>query len=372
MDPRGRKVIILDEADNLYERIEKTNNEGDFSDKGGKKAIIDTIKLTNQPIILIVNDYYELIKGTGDQLKNLCQLIQFYETNHAQIVELLKRICIEENILADVKLLGSIADRCKGDIRSAINDLQSISLDKKQIDIKSLDVLGYRDRDKIIFDAIRDVFKSRNIQSTKDITNNLDVPPETFLLWISENLPREYIATEDLIKGFEALSKADIFLGRVYKRQYYGFWSYANDLMNGGVSVAKAHNYGNIKYFSPKWIKDLKSSKSIRSIRDSVIKKISILTHNSNDKTKDFLPYFSHLFRNNTRFASKMKNKLDLTESEVKYILGKEHLNKLKDIMQISEKIDEMQIEIKPDGKEKLKEKKEKKQEIKQPSIFDF
>ena len=69
----GRKLIILDEADNLYERIEGGANkeDNDLSDKGGKKAIIDTIKVTSQPIILIVNDYYGLIKGTGESLKQM-------------------------------------------------------------------------------------------------------------------------------------------------------------------------------------------------------------------------------------------------------------------------------------------------------------
>ena len=62
----GRKLIVLDEADNLYETSEGSFRKGeDLSDKGGKKAIIDTIKDTKQPIILIVNDYYSLIKGSG-------------------------------------------------------------------------------------------------------------------------------------------------------------------------------------------------------------------------------------------------------------------------------------------------------------------
>ena len=46
----GRKLIILDEADNLYERTERTGTGSDYSDKGGKKEIVETIKKTNQPI----------------------------------------------------------------------------------------------------------------------------------------------------------------------------------------------------------------------------------------------------------------------------------------------------------------------------------
>jgi len=370
----GRKLIILDEADNLYETVDKLQEGSDFSDKGGKKAIIDTIKITNQPIILIVNNYYNLIKGSGEILKQLCTTIQYYEVNSNQIVDLLKRICLEENIFVDLKLLKTIADRCKGDIRSALNDLQSICLNKKHVDIEALDVLGYRDREKIIFDALRDVFKSRNIQSIKDNIYEIDIPPETFLLWINENLPREYLDTTDMIKGYEALSKADLFFGRVFKRQYYGLWSYAYEIMNGGITIAKTHNYGNIKYYPPIWIKEMAISKTTRAVRDSVVKKIGELCHISSKKSKEtLLSHFKYLFRCNINFASNMTKTLDFSENEVKYLLGDKYIYKMKEILQLAEKIDEKQIEIKSPTSESLVEKERvEKQEIKQPSIFDF
>ncbi len=371
----GRKLIILDEADNLYEKIDQSPNTGDLSDRGGKKAIIDTIKITNQPIILIVNNYYKLIKGSGEVLKRLCEIVQFYDVNSSQIVDLLKKICLEENITVDIKLLKNIADRCKGDIRSALNDLQSISLNRTNIDIQSIDVLGYRDREKIIFDALRDIFKSKTIQTMKDNRNELDIPPETFLLWINENLPREYLDTSDLTRGYESLSKADIFFGRVFKRQYYGLWSYAFELMNGGVSIAKTHNYGNMKYFPPVWIKEMSKSKSTRVIRDSILKKLGCFCHMSSKKGKETLfTNFRYLFQNNLVFAGKTTIDLDLSESEVKYLLGEKYSVRFKDIMQLAEKKDDFQIEIKvPSEDTDIKEeKKDRQQEIKQPSIFDF
>ena len=370
----GRKLIILDEADNLYEKIEKTKNSSDFSDKGGKKAIVDTIKITSQPIILIVNDYYNLIKGSGEILKHLCMVIQYYDVSSNQIIELLKYICKKEDIIANIKLLQTIADRCKGDVRSAINDLQSISLNKKQLDLESIDVLGYRDREKIIFDALRDVFKTNNIKNIRDNINNIDIAPELFFLWINENLPREYIDINDLVKGYDILSKADLYFGRVFKRQYYGLWSYGLDLMTGGVSTTKTHNYPNSKYFSPTWLKDMKTNKTIRGVKDSVVRKIGMSCHNSTRKSQEFLlPYFKYFFRNDTSFAYSMKNRLDLTENEIKYILGERYIHKMKDIIQYSDKIEKQQIEIEISNNiEKVENKKENEQEIKQPSIFDF
>ncbi len=128
----GHKLIILDEADNLYEKLDKTDSDSGLGDKGGKKAIIETIRITKHPIILIVNDFYELTKGGGEPLKNLCNVIQFYTVNPSQIVELLKHICRQENITADIRALKIIVDRSKGDVRSAVNDLQSLCVNVRR------------------------------------------------------------------------------------------------------------------------------------------------------------------------------------------------------------------------------------------------
>jgi replication factor C large subunit len=365
----GKKLIILDEADNLYERIEGSKKvDSDLSDKGGKKAIIDTIKITNQPIVLIVNDYYSLIKGSGEILKQICKLIKFYDPYPSAVLNLLRKICLAEGVTTDHKVLQTIADRCKGDIRSAVNDLQSLCFDRKQIDVKSLAVLGYRDREKDIFSALREIFKTRNINAIRESVSHLDADPKLILLWLNENLPREYIDKNDLIQGYNALSKADVFLGRTNKSQNYGLWSYACDIMNGGVANAKTHNYPNDNYNFPMWLREKKGVKSQIDILDLIIKKISNFSFNSKNKTKTFiLSYFVYMFRNDTFFAIKMKNKFDFTESEVEYLLGKSHLHKLKEILRSSE----LDI-VKPLKEESIEIGDQNKKENIQQSLFDF
>ena len=366
----GRKLIILDEADNLYERSVSDDKTGeDLSDRGGKKAIVETIKITSQPVILIVNDYYNLIKGGGDVLRNICLLIRFYDPYPSMVFNLLRKICFKEGVNVDQKVLHAISNRCKGDIRSAVNDLQSICMDKEYVDAHALDVLGYRDREKIIFDALREIFKTRNIQSIRKSTLHLDEDPNSVLLWINENMPSEYRDFNDLVNGYDALSRADVFLGRTHRRQNYGLWSYASDFMNGGVAVAKTRVYPNEKYNFPTWLRDLKSSKPSRDVRDSIARKISRSCHNSSSKSKYFLStYFVHMFRNNTTFAVKMKNRFDLTEAEIKYLLGEKHRGKLKEILSPP-----VEIDLKPVEKTKksVSVEEEKKENVQQ-SLFDF
>lgn len=363
----GRKLIILDEADNIYEKPEESyKNVNDFSDKGGKKAIVDTIKSTNQPIILIINDYYGLIKGGGESLIEICKLIKFHKPYPHLIFNFLKKITLKEGINVDQKVLQTIADRCKGDIRSAINDLQSLCVNRTQIDIKSLNVLGYRDREKEIFDALREIFKTKNIKSMRDSISNLDLDLKIILLWINENLPLEYKDLNDLVNAYEALSKADIFLARTNKTQNYSLWSYASDIMNGGVAISKTHNYPNDRYNFPTWLKDRKDIKISLETRDIISKKISKICHNSGKKSIEFLlPYFTFLFRKNMNFAINMKNKLDLSEAEIKYLLGEEYKFKLMEILSSQETSSK-----KIYSSEKTKEK-DKKENLQQ-SLLDF
>ena len=118
-------------------------------------------------------------------------------------------------------------------------------------------------------------------------------------------------------------------------------------------------------------------SKLSRIIRDSVLKKIGAICHISVKKSKESLiNQFKFLFQTDLDFAGSMVRQLELSEGEIKYLLGEKHRNKLKDIMQSIEKKNDMQIEIetveKENNNKKEEKKKEKVQEIKQPSIFDF
>ena len=116
------------------------------------------------------------------------------------------------------------------------------------------------------------------------------------------------------------------------------------------------------------WLREKKSGKSYTDVRDLVVAKISNASHNSNKKSKDFLlSYFTHMFRNDTYFAIKMKKKFDFSEAEIKYLLSESHQHKLKEILNPHEVSylkpteDETEVPVEKDKKEDL-----------QQSLFDF
>jgi replication factor C large subunit len=69
------------------------------------------------------------------------------------------------------------------------------------------------------------------------------------MLWIDENMPYEFKDKGDLIRGYEKLARADVFMGRVGRRQYYRFWAYAGDMMSSGVNISRRSETGSYERF---------------------------------------------------------------------------------------------------------------------------
>ena len=306
-----KKLIILDEADNLYER------EGD---RGGKRAIVDTIKQTRQPIILIVNDYYSLVKN-NPEIRRLSQQVQF--SGGGNLSQLLAHICTRENITVAPEVITKITHQAQGDIRSAINDLQSLCQGRTQVGKEACTQLTYRDRKSELFQGIREILKARDINHARNAARKLGETPEFLLLWIDENLPREYRDAQDRYQGFRYLSQGDVFLGRARKHQHYHLWSYAQDLLSGGVAVAKKRYYpGFTRYSFPTWLTEMGRSRNTRSVRDAIAKKLGTACHMSLYKTRILFPLFQKLITCNTEYTASMTNLLDLTDQELLFLLG--------------------------------------------------
>jgi len=334
----GRKLIILDEADNLFGK----------EDKGGMRAIVETIRSTKQPVVLIVNDYYELTRKSGI-IKNLCLTVRFERIGENGVKHVLKNICEKEKVELSFDALEKIFQHSNGDLRSAINDLQSLCAGRKKISAEDTATLGNRDLKTTIFNALSDILKSKDIEKSRNAVLNLDETPDYLILWLDENLPLEYRDAEDLKNAYEKLSRADVFLGRIRKRQYYGLWGYANNLMTAGVSVAKNKSYhGFTRYQFPLWLSKMSRTKSMRSVQNSVLQKIGRHCHTSRTTVReDILLMFRYLFKNDRDFAVGMLIKLALEDEEIAYLLDeKPDSAKVRHLMEEAEKIQGPKEEI--------------------------
>ncbi len=323
----GRKLIILDEADNLTERAPgaKTETE-DFSDSGGKGAILETIRATRQPVLLIVNDLYALEKGSGAALKTLAELVKFSKVQARSMTPALARIAHEEGLAADRDALEQIAISAEGDLRAAVRDLQAHGQGRTHLKLADLKGLGTRDTETSLFDLVRHVLKGRSIEELKKETFQTDATPDDLVLWINENLPKEYRDPHDLVAGTYALARADLFLGRTRRTQDYALWGYASEMATIGVMAARRHEYRDFVPFGfPQWLSKMGRTKGVRQAKDELANRLGRLTHMSKRKARqDQVETVAALFRMDREFAVAMTQELELEDEEVLMLLGTE------------------------------------------------
>jgi len=306
-----RTLIILDEADNLFGR----------EDFGGVGAIVDTIRQTRQPIVLICNDWYDLSRRSG-AIRSLTKQIKFNRLTPQAVKLALTRAAESEKVSLSEETLDAIAEHAAGDLRSAMNDLQALAEGRTTVRPADVGKLGYRDIEGNVFDALREIFQSGDASRARRSIENLDEDPENLILWIDENLPYEFRDPGDLARGYEALSRADVWLGRVRRSQTYRFWAYASDAMTAGVAVARHGRWGGGPYRFPLWLSKMSRTRSLRQTTQSVCRKIGGGTHASWRRTAlDVLPSFKEVFRSDEEFRRAMAATFRFDEKELAFLL---------------------------------------------------
>jgi replication factor C large subunit len=348
-----RALIVLDEVDGI------SGN----SDRGGVSEILKIIKTAKNPLILTANDIY---KPSLISLRNACKIVKIGSVHTNSIVPVLRRIALKEGFNVDDKILKIIAKHAGGDVRAAINDLESLALGN-ELNLEEVRELPDRDVEKSIFDAIRIIFKTTHYDIA--VSAMLDVKEDigTIEEWIAENIPREYKKKEDIVRAYDYLSKADIFLGRVHKRQYYGLWRYASALMTAGVALAKDEKYrGFFSYVRPTVFTKLTKTKAKRNIMNKILNKISLKTHTTTKRAREDLMYLVFILNNSPEVGAELVEFYELTKEEVENLTNKTTAKKIFKIINEKTKEEVQKSEQKEEQKEIEKDKKKKKEKKKE------
>ncbi|WP_456478078.1 replication factor C large subunit [Geoglobus ahangari] len=313
------KLIILDEVDNIHKK----------EDVGGESALLKIIKKKPpQPMILIANEPYNL----SSELRKNTIMITFKRLNKNQIVKVLERICQSEGIRCDREVLKLIAENAGGDLRAAINDLQAIAEGKDVIRPEDV-VVAKRTQETDVFKVMQKIFKTK-IPAHGDAML-LDESPDDLIMWVDENLPLEY-RDETLYASYRVLSDADVFLGRVRRRQFYRLWKYATYLMTTGVQQVKSEPVrGFTRYRPPSLWQKLAYARSRREIYRRVLKKVGKYSHMSSRKAIEFLPYLKSLLSSlEVEKAAEIAAFYTLSQEELEFLVGKERAKELHDFIE--------------------------------------
>ncbi|MDD3406499.1 MAG: replication factor C large subunit [Methanomicrobium sp.] len=267
----SRKLLLLDEADNLH----------GTADRGGARAIMDVIKSSQQPIILIANDLY----GVAKELKALCEPVQFRALQAAGISKHLRYICSAEKKRCSDEALLEISQSSSGDLRAAVNMLYAAGTGADELTLDNVSTAG-KDERSTIFELVGAVLKGKDDRRLMEISYEISDTPDAIIQWIEGSLTQIKNAGSRA-DAYRFLSLSDTFIGRTFKRQYYTLWRYATALMILGTALTAGGQGVSERIMPPSRWGRMSGAKRQKALRQSVLNKLSFEYHIPEDTLRD-------------------------------------------------------------------------------------
>ena len=295
-------ILFMDEVDGI------AGNQ----DRGGVSAIIKIIENSRIPVVMAANDP-DLQKLRP--LKKVSTLIRFHQLRIPIIISMLQKICKQEHIKAEFEALERIGENSQGDIRSAINDLQSVAETTKTLTLEDTLVLKARNRDINMEDTLRGYFSSKSVLETSRLLSRSDVDFDNLIMSIGDNLPLRYRDLEKRAEAYDYVSKADMYRGRIGTENWHLLKYFFNSLAE--ASAVQPESYKPFKMISPPIrIMSLFWTKGKRTTLENICEKIGKRCHVSHRTAKeDFIPYLKILM--SKQKAAPTISWLELTPEEV-------------------------------------------------------
>jgi len=299
-------ILFLDEVDGVFGQ----------QDRGGIKAIIKIINESLIPVVMAANDP-ELKKLRP--LKKVCQLIRFQPLRIPLIITMLRRICVVEHIEAEFEALEHIAQNSLGDMRSAINDLQSIAEGKRFLRLQDTMFLSARNKDIGMYETLKGVFSAESLGEAAMVLNRSSVNYDDFLLSISDNLPLRYLDSADLAIAYDLVSRADVFRGRVGTENWH-LLRYFFSLLAEAATVSPK-SFKPFDFISPPMrIMKLFWTKGKRMKLENICAKIALRCHVSRSTAKtDIVPFVKIMLEKQK--SSPLISWLKLEPDDVDYLI---------------------------------------------------
>ncbi len=221
------KILVVDGADGL-----KT-----------KRGLIDLIKNSSYPVILIADDAYH---PSLRNFRNYCQIIKYDKIRWTSIAKYIRDVCEKENIKYDSPAVNQLAIMSNGDVRAALMDIEQLN----EIAMENVKKIGYRENEENIFETLKVLFSSTKLSNSLEAFRASEKSPEDIILWLEENIANAYRNGEEIAESFDLLSKADIYRSRIMKRQA---WSLNKYIINNicGISLC-GRSRGFVRYSPPK------------------------------------------------------------------------------------------------------------------------
>lgn len=290
----GEKIMIfLDEIDGLLGR----------SDYAGIDYVLDFIENTTSPLIMAANAE-ETQKIRKIEQKSL--VLRFKPVGEDALFIYLKAICEREKIHASIDLLKKVANNSRGDVRQALNSLQTLSATKV--------VAGTTDHqfmnDSSALDA---VLQAKSVDHALILMRQFDVQPYNKIRSIFDSVvSAKNLSIESKSDSLDMIAEADVLLGKINREQSWRLLRYFDRYLSLSFvskNVIRADS-------SIPWNLRLAAWNDGKTIK-FVCEKLSDVFHVAkNDVANAFLPYLAVYFKKRPAEFEKFLDRNEFSNSE--------------------------------------------------------
>ncbi|MHA1223476.1 MAG: hypothetical protein ACTSP3_09565 [Candidatus Heimdallarchaeaceae archaeon] len=140
----------------------------------------------------------------------------FKHLTDEEILQLLKRIAEEENLVISGEVLLRITKNSGGDARSAINDLEGVSFGVRMDDI----VFSPRNQRQTLDNTLNSIFKARDFQSARAAVSDVDVDYKELLMYVFEHAYKQASDKTELSNIYDLIAEADFYLSQCYRTHH--------------------------------------------------------------------------------------------------------------------------------------------------------
>jgi replication factor C large subunit len=296
-----KMLVFLDEVDGLH-------------DRKGLEFIERMIQNGNIPLVMAANveDNKKVSK-----IEKKCTVLRFKRIPPRLVELYLRNLLKKIGKSTDDKIVNLTVKESKGDVRAAVNTIQTFQKLSKE-DLKNIS--AKRDLDFSLKEGINLFFSSETGLQAFQALNSLDVEPRLKIRSIFYSIIDSNLQPDVLVAALDAVSEADVLLGRIRKTQRWRLLRYYNRML--AYSLIGVVPKGVVKYSKG----DLPWNLKLRIWNESKIfsefsKKFSFFIHSSRKETSAiFLPYLLLILNQDKKRLENLVRLLGFDERTLKVL----------------------------------------------------
>jgi len=293
-----RSLIFLDEVDGLAGR----------SDYGAIDFIKDAVKESQNPIIMAAND------PDSDEVRKLSSStipMRFRPPPPREVEMLLREIARRENLEVGEEELRAYATGAGGDVRNAVNSLQSRSTSRAET---------YKDTAISASKAFNMFFEAKDSAEAATALRKLSLQPFEKIRELQRSVLRSGLPPEKLAAAMRIISNVDLAMGRIVKSGDWRMLRYIDaQLANDLQPLVRGSKYSQDDLPFTTLLRIWNDSKRIKEVSE----KYAARAHTSGASARSQDLPFVFFLCSGRRFREEFERALDLDEGYDK-LLSKE------------------------------------------------